>query len=677
MIANVPKKRVDGGSSFASLYNYMRFEVNEDTGEILDRGLAWVSNACIAGDSIAVKEMMIVAAMNPLVKDPVYHYVLSWHPSEKPEKNQWQDSVKTTLDALGFKGHQACSVPHDDTAAFHVHVMVNRVHPDTYRAHAPEWSHYSLDEACRILEKRFGWSEARGLYRWDVKLDKPVKTEKELLAKWRFEREEEGKTATGKPAKMEHYSDRESLESYCKGEPAKALRALIREPEAATWDGIHGILMEHGLRLNAGEKGGFTVSNEDQIIHVKASKVFRDLFSGKEMQAWRDKNLGPFQQPSDAVVQQKPKTAYRAERVSKRDPVTRELRKQERRVEREGLFTRYKEAKAEFEAAALPELHQKKELMERQLKGLQAVYRADRARVKASDLDATLKQLSYGMLRADHLQRQATLKNRLAEAKKAAKFVSREDWIAERAEQGDNAAIAYMRGQHYAEQRKKKLAQEAEAENSIQPATPSDYMPRVRSHTKLSWQFDRTNASVVYQLDGKAVFTDRGPRIDFTPDGMTDEGIVAALQIARSKYGKTLNVSGSPAFRMRVAQLAYEHRHQLGIEFADPAMQQVLHGPTSAVPRQEHEQPAQAKPVPSAGIEARAPNEQTGRYTGEVRAIDAEYVYQDAGRGDMVKHRLAALSARPTVGDKIRIRYQGGAGTVEVMVRSNERGKEL
>lgn len=112
--------------------------------------------------------------------------------------------------------------------------------------------------------------------------------------------------------------------------------------------------MEYGLLLHASEKGGFTVCNEEQTIHVKTSKVFRDLFSGNEMQAWRDTHLGQLQPPGATALQQPQKTAYRADRVAKRDPVTRELRKQERRAEREGLLTKYKEAKTAFEVQALP-----------------------------------------------------------------------------------------------------------------------------------------------------------------------------------------------------------------------------------------------------------------------------------------------------------------------------------
>jgi len=558
MIANVPKKRVDGGSSFGSLYNYMRYEVNDATGEISDRGVPWVSDSCLSGPT-AVKEMMIVAAMNPLVKDPVYHYVLSWHPSEKPTPSQWQECVKKTSKALGFNAHQVCAIPHDDTEAFHVHVMANRVHPETYKAHSPEWSHYSLDKACRELENQYGWKEARGLYRWDKGLNKPVKTEKELLARWREERKDDGRAATGKAKKMEHYSDSESLESYCKGEPAKELRALLKRDEISSWEQVHSVLQAHGLRLNESEKGGFTVSNEERSIHVKASKVFRELFSGKDMKAWRDQHLGKFQPPGAHLEQQPAEKTYSASRVPKRDPATRELRKQERKEEREKLLARYKTAKAEFQAQALPVLRKRKEMLEKQFNALKEAQRAERAKVKASNMDATLKQLSYGLIRAEHLQHCDALKKRLAEVKKAARFAQKDEWIAEQAEQGNNAAIAYMRGLHYAEQRRKKLAQEEEAENSIRPAVPGNHTPRAIAHTRLSWRFDRSSASVVYQIDGKAAFTDRGPRIDFTQDGMTDEGIVAALQIARGKYGKALNVTGSLAFRRRVAQLAHDH----------------------------------------------------------------------------------------------------------------------
>jgi len=97
----------------------------------------------------------------------------------------------------------------------------------------------------------------------------------------------------------------------------------------------------------------------------------------------------------------------------------------------------------------------------------------------------------------------------------------------------------------------------------------------------------------------------------------------------------------------------------------------VRHGVKPIAPQPA--QPIQVKPAPSAGIDARPANEQTGRYLGEVRTIDAEHVYHDVGRGDLVKHRLAALTIKPAVGDKVRIEYRSGTASMEYIGNARTR----
>lgn len=575
MIANVPNKRKDGGSSFNKLLSYMRYDVSKETGEIVaDRGEPYISDSCLDA-SIVAKEMMIVASMNHRVVDPVYHFVLSWAPGEKPTNEQWQESVRQTVKSLGLAEHQWCAIPHDDTAIRHVHVAINRIHPVTYKAHAPEWAHYSLDETLRNLEKQFGWNETRGLYRWDETLGKPVKTEKELLAKWREERELSGRAATGKAQKMEIYSDAESLMSYCKSNPAKRLNELVKKQGGSlTWQRIHAELASFGLRLIPSEKGGFTVSNTDSSIHVRASQAFRNLFAGKPAQQWREQNLGAFEAPDEVLLNMPTKEQYKTGRVSKRDPALREQRKEDRREARQDLLKRYKLAQNKFDKKALPEYRFNKKLLDQKIIDLRGVLRNDKAEIRKSMPAGRSRQIELGMLVASYETRVANLKIQLKTAKEASKFIQRDEWTAQQAELGDGAAIAYLRGLHYAEQRRRKEA-EQEAENAIKPAVPGQYYPSTNAFTNISWRFDRASASVVYTIGNKTAFTDRGNCIDLAaPHEITDEVILAALRLAQGKYGQKLTVAGSTEFQQRVALLAAENR--LRIEFSDPAMQQIM-----------------------------------------------------------------------------------------------------
>lgn len=79
-------------------------------------------------------EMMALAGSNPLSKNPINHYILSWREHEKPTTEQLDKAVEITLDEMGMNDHQAIYYAHHDTDNIHVHIVINRIHPDTNKA---------------------------------------------------------------------------------------------------------------------------------------------------------------------------------------------------------------------------------------------------------------------------------------------------------------------------------------------------------------------------------------------------------------------------------------------------------------------------------------------------------------------------------------------------------------
>ena len=65
---------------------------------------------------------------------PVLHYSLSWARDETPDKGEMNRAVDESLEALGLEGHEALIVAHEDTRHPHVHVIANRVDPETGKA---------------------------------------------------------------------------------------------------------------------------------------------------------------------------------------------------------------------------------------------------------------------------------------------------------------------------------------------------------------------------------------------------------------------------------------------------------------------------------------------------------------------------------------------------------------
>ncbi|EFI3238150.1 relaxase/mobilization nuclease domain-containing protein, partial [Escherichia coli] len=79
--------------------------------------------------------------------DPVFHYILSWPAHESPRPEQLFDCVRHTLKSLELSKHQYVAAVHTDTDNLHVHVAVNRVHPETGYINWLSWSQEKLSRA--------------------------------------------------------------------------------------------------------------------------------------------------------------------------------------------------------------------------------------------------------------------------------------------------------------------------------------------------------------------------------------------------------------------------------------------------------------------------------------------------------------------------------------------------
>jgi len=87
---------------------------------------------------------------------PVYSYSLAWHPTERPSMAEQIDAAKATLKELGITDRQALIVAHNDTDHPHVHVIVNRVCPETGRMASMGNDRLKLSNWAEAYEKSRG-----------------------------------------------------------------------------------------------------------------------------------------------------------------------------------------------------------------------------------------------------------------------------------------------------------------------------------------------------------------------------------------------------------------------------------------------------------------------------------------------------------------------------------------
>ena len=109
---------------------------------------------------------------------------LAWAPGERPTREEMCAAADSFMKAIGWAEHQAVYVAHNDTRHFHLHLIVNRVHPHTGRTlndwqerkRAQKWAHaYEQQQgtvlcAARAAEQDRAAKHSAGLPYRDAKL---------------------------------------------------------------------------------------------------------------------------------------------------------------------------------------------------------------------------------------------------------------------------------------------------------------------------------------------------------------------------------------------------------------------------------------------------------------------------------------------------------------------------
>ena len=580
MLAKVPPKRNDSKSSFKSLQKYVesRDMIDPETGEVIgwEKDSVAVETNCLDKDT-AWREMLAVADMNGRVKDPVYHFTVSWPAHEKPTDAQVFEAGREGMKALGMEGHQYLAAVHRDTDNVHGHFMVNRVNPETYKAVYPDRDYFKLDKTMREMELRQGWSHDKGPYAVHERNgQKVVDWAKDEPSHRQPDREK----LPGKARQMEVMTGNESLTTYAQGQPKKdALEALNK---GGGWHELHEALGRHGLEIR--QKGqGFAIHSktDPEQTPIKASTMAQELGGGK-----LTKRIGPYQEPRPEIQQEKAKREYSDQRPKadpKRDPNAREEKRDERAAERRELRERYKAFTEEWKTAKAPARAAMYEDQKQRRQALTEKHKSQRETIRTSGLSTEQKKALYSVAAFDTAAKRAELNETIKgerEAFRQERPQSFREWTADRAQEGDRAAMRQVRGWAYQDKRTAKDMHRADAQAERGPhlcTTDNEQhdpaKPR-RVTDRVSWAVDRKTGAVDYRVDDRDAFRDTGRRLDYTEQGRKDkDSIEAGLLLAREKFaGKALKVTGPDDFRERVLQTAIERK--LDVRFSDKELEQ-------------------------------------------------------------------------------------------------------
>jgi hypothetical protein len=248
------------GSSFMAHAAYLGYGPR---GSYASDRVAWAEsrNLPTAHMMAAARIMLATARDSDSVQPPVYRFSISFDPSDPVNPETMRRVADRTLADLGLSGHQVLIVAHRDTAHPHMHLMVNRVHPERLNV----WNNWNdwarIEKSLRAQEVELGLRIVPGKH-----APVPEQARDRVPARAR-------KLARGDSAWMERVR-------------RVAAPHLLA---ARSWEELGRDLHAHGLSVRV-DGGGMVVT--DGVFKAKCSDIDRAA-ARKQLEgrlgAWRDR----------------------------------------------------------------------------------------------------------------------------------------------------------------------------------------------------------------------------------------------------------------------------------------------------------------------------------------------------------------------------------------------------
>lgn len=466
-------------------------------------------------------EMLALSQEAVRSSDTINHYVLSWQEGEQPNARQVEEAVDIFLQELGLEGHQVMYGLHVDTANVHLHIAINRMHPETLKVVKPNRG-FDIEAAHRAvarIESKQGWQrEAHGRYR--------VKENGEV------ERDARSRRRSRQPDQTKRDMEQRTGEKSAERIAIETGAPIIKS--AGSWQELHEALAKEGMRYERVGSGAVLFVNE---VGVKASRADRAASLSK-----LERRLGAFAPSAERqVVKRAPEAmgqvapgwpqyiagrrAYGAEKAHAHDAL-----KQRQEAERKALMVRHQ--------------REREDVLQGRWKGR-----------------GELRNALESILAARRAGEQAEMRERQREERTAQRerfppYPDLEQWLRQQeypelAEQWRYRAseVQHLRG---------------DFADPAKPRDIRDYAPAVQGQHVLYVKRDPARP------DAGAAFVDKGSEIDVYA-WRERASVLAALQLAEQKWG-SFEVNGRAQFKALCVELAVAH----GMTLVNPELQQQI-----------------------------------------------------------------------------------------------------
>lgn len=281
------------GKSFSGLTNYLE---NGHKGEKKDR-VDWFAAENMDIGSLREGAMLMKEAANEnsRVEKPVYHFSINWHPDEsgQVDKELGIKIAREALKDLGLEDHHALIVAHKDTDHYHVHIVANRIHPETDKAWTGSFTKMKLEESMARLSLEHGFEVVPGRHNSkDLGIEPP-------------------QADVSQPSEALRYEQRTDSPSY-------NTKVKIELPEvfekSNSWEELHSNLDEKGYQIQTRGRGLVVVDQEGHF--AKVSSIGREFSKASLERRFEEKFAAKGQKAERLEVSQKQGSGREIERAS-------------------------------------------------------------------------------------------------------------------------------------------------------------------------------------------------------------------------------------------------------------------------------------------------------------------------------------------------------------------------
>ncbi|MDY0314090.1 MAG: TraI/MobA(P) family conjugative relaxase [Bacteroidales bacterium] len=462
-----------------------------------------------------IKHALELQSLNNSTKDKNMHISVSFREDEKPTKEQLKNIEVELLKSIGMEHHQRITATHIDTNNYHVHIVVNRIDPYKYNRVDPAYSKLKLLKKSAELEEKYNLKRDNHIPNWQQQ-----DTEKNINS-----RAVDIKSHTGKT----------NLTDWIRDNTLVDIKAVLSDKNTSL-EQLHTTLAKYNLELK--ERGnGLVIKDKSRNLFCKASEIDRNLSKNNLAKLYgsltaMDIDIKP------TIQFGTPKNDYWDKYKSKMDLQYKTKKKQtdilrdEYNQGKSAIQTKWRQRIETLKSDKRMNKRIKKEayqkIFENQRKELRELY--ENYTISKSHINKENRQITY------------------------------KDYLISESLKGDDKALEILR--------KQKPPKPKEDENTI--GSKIDHRLFVSSKpviTKLGF--------VVYKLDKQndnSKIIDKGNHLKVS--NASDEALLRALEMAKLKYGSTLDITGDNVFKTKVISLV--QKHNININFKDKTMQEIL-----------------------------------------------------------------------------------------------------